>query len=112
MILLSMETVLKILIILLVSSSLYGAKEKVTLQLQWLHQFQFAGYYVAKEQGYYDAAGLDVTIKEITPDIIVAEDVVSQKAQYGVGRSTLLVNRADGIPIVLLGAIFQHSPLF
>lgn len=105
-----MRIVLKILIVLLVSSSLFGAKEKITLQLEWLHQFQFAGYYIAKEKGFYDAAGLDVTIKEMTPHTDVVKDVISQKAEYGIGRSTLLVNRADGAPIILLGAIFQHSP--
>ncbi|MFT7859656.1 MAG: ABC transporter substrate-binding protein [Sulfurimonas sp.] len=105
-----MGTVLKILIVLLVSSSLFGAKEKVTLQLEWLHQFQFAGYYIAKERGYYDAVGLDVTIKEIKPHTDVVGDVTTKKAEYGIGRSTLLINRAEGKPIILLGAIFQHSP--
>lgn len=105
-----MRIVLKILITLLVSSSLVGAKDKVTLQLEWLHQFQFAGYYIAKERGYYDAAGLDVTIKEMTTDTDVVADVVADKAQYGIGRSSLLLSRAEGSPIVLLGAIFQHSP--
>ena len=37
--------------------------EKISIQLQWKHQFQFAGYYIAKEKGYYKNEGLDVTIK-------------------------------------------------
>ncbi|WP_304543983.1 ABC transporter substrate-binding protein [Sulfurimonas microaerophilic] len=105
-----MRTLLKFIIVLLLSSSLFGAKEKISLQLEWLHQFQFAGYYIAKERGYYEAIGLDVTIKEMTPKTNVVKEVVSQKAQYGIGRSSLLVNRAEGSPIVLLGAIFQRSP--
>ena len=43
--------------------------EKVTLQLKWVTQAQFAGYYVAQEKGYYKAAGLDVVIKPGGPDI-------------------------------------------
>ena len=39
------------------------AADKLTLQLKWVTQAQFAGYYVAKDKGYYSAEGLDVTIK-------------------------------------------------
>ncbi len=45
------------------------AQEKVTLQLKWVTQAQFAGYYVAKDKGFYKEAGLDVTIKPGGPDI-------------------------------------------
>ena len=45
------------------------AQDKFTIQLQWVTQAQFAGYYVAKDKGFYDAAGLDVTIKSGGPDI-------------------------------------------
>ena len=41
--------------------------EKVVLQLKWQHQFQFAGYYAAQEQGYYREAGLEVEIREAAP---------------------------------------------
>ena len=44
--------------------------DKVTLQLKWVPQAQFAGYYAALKQGYYKKAGLDVTIKPGGPDII------------------------------------------
>src|SRR6202161_4589025 len=46
-----------------------SAADKVTLQLKWVTQAQFAGYYVAKEKGYYKAEGLDVTIKPGGPDV-------------------------------------------
>ncbi|HTB64106.1 MAG TPA: ABC transporter substrate-binding protein, partial [Opitutales bacterium] len=42
--------------------------DHVVLQLKWKHQFQFAGYYAAIEQGYYRAAGLDVKLVEGSPD--------------------------------------------
>jgi NitT/TauT family transport system substrate-binding protein len=45
------------------------AADKVTLQLKWVTQAQFAGYYVAKDKGFYKDAGLDVTIKPGGPDI-------------------------------------------
>ncbi len=48
------------------------ANEKVSLQLSWYHQFQFAGYYMAKEKGFYDEVGLDVEIKEYKLGLDVA----------------------------------------
>ena len=45
------------------------AAEKVTLQLKWVTQAQFAGYYVAQDKGFYKDAGLDVTLKAGGPDI-------------------------------------------
>jgi NitT/TauT family transport system substrate-binding protein len=45
------------------------AADKVTLQLKWVTQAQFAGYYVAKDKGFYKDAGLDVTIKPGGPDV-------------------------------------------
>ena len=43
-----------------------AAAEKITLQLKWQHQFQFAGYYAALERCYYREAGLDVSLQELT----------------------------------------------
>lgn len=85
--------------------------DSVTLQLKWKHQFQFAGYYAAKEKGFYKEAGLDVNIVEATPGLDVAQEVISGRAQYGVGTSELILNRNRGNPVVVLGVIFQHSPL-
>lgn len=86
------------------------ALDSVTLQLKWRHQFQFAGYYAALEKGYYLDAGLDVTLVEATPATNVVEEVVSSRAQYGVGTSELLLSRRQS-PVVALAVIFQHSPL-
>ncbi|HMO60261.1 MAG TPA: ABC transporter substrate-binding protein, partial [Roseiflexaceae bacterium] len=83
----------------------------VTLQLKWRHQFQFAGYYAAQQQGYYRAAGLDVTIVEagLTDDPV--EVVVRGDADFGISMSDLILHRARGAPVVALAAIFQHSPI-
>ena len=67
--------------------------EHVTLQLKWLHQFQFAGYYVAQEQGFYREAGLDVEAVEATAGTDLVREVVSGRAQYGVSNSSMLLAR-------------------
>jgi diguanylate cyclase (GGDEF)-like protein/PAS domain S-box-containing protein len=84
--------------------------EKVNLQLKWLHQFQFAGYYAAKELGYYAQAGLDVQIFERSPNKDVVEQVVSGERDYAVGDCAILSYYARGEPIAALAAIFQHNP--
>jgi len=53
--------------------------EHVRLQLKWRHQFQFAGYYVALEKGYYRDAGLDVTIVPAQPGIDPIDKVLSKR---------------------------------
>ena len=83
--------------------------EKITLQLKWMHQFQFAGYYAAQEQGYYRDAGLDVTLREGVPGGDPTAAVVDGSAQYGVGNSSVLLKRGAGQPLVVLAPIFQHS---
>lgn len=85
--------------------------EDITLQLRWLHQFQFAGYYMAKHKGYYREAGLNVTISEANdahPHPV--KEVLSGRAQYGVGNSGLINERLNGKPIVVLASLFQTSP--
>jgi len=83
--------------------------EHITLQLKWTHQFQFAGYYAAIEQGYYRDAGLDVRLREAVPDTNPIHAVIEGEADYGVGTSDLLLDRTEGAPVVVLGVIFQHS---
>ena len=85
--------------------------EKVSLQLQWLDQFQFAGYYMAKEKGFYKKAGFDVELKKFKAGLNQVDKVVSGVSTYAVGRSSLIKHYADGKKIVLLSAIFQSSPL-
>jgi PAS domain S-box-containing protein len=86
------------------------AENRVTLQLKWFHQFQFAGYYAAQAKGFYREEGLDVVIREGGPDRPPLPSVLSGSAQYSIGDSDLLVARIKGQPIVALAAIFQHSP--
>ena len=99
-----------ILFIFLLSSSLFAGKSEISLQLQWKHQFQFAGFYVAKEKGYYDDVGLKVNIKEFESSTKTVDEVISKKATYAVGRSSLIIESARGKQIVALGSIYQRSP--
>lgn len=101
----------KIAVLLLVMASFLFSAQRVTIQLPWLHQFQFAGYYVAKEKGYYADAGLDVAILDARNGQDSYQSVMKGDAQYGVGRSSLIVNYTSGAPIVLMAAVFQSSPM-
>ena len=86
-----------------------AALDAVSIQLKWKHQFQFAGYYQALEQGFYRDAGLDVTIREGGPDIDVSEAVAGGKADFGVCSASVLRDWAAGRRLVVLAAIFQRS---
>ncbi len=87
------------------------APNEVVLQLKWKNQFQFAGYYAAIAQGYYKDAGLDVVLHEAEPGQDAVKEVLSGRANFGVGTSDLLLKRQHGEPVVVLADIFQHSPL-
>jgi class 3 adenylate cyclase/ABC-type nitrate/sulfonate/bicarbonate transport system substrate-binding protein len=87
-----------------------AALDHVSLQLKWKHQFQFAGYYAALEQGFYRDVGLDVTIREGGPDIDAAEAVAGGKADFGVCSSSVLREWLMGRHLVVLAVIFQQTP--
>jgi PAS domain-containing protein len=97
-------------VLTLLASPALQALDLVTLQLKWLHQFQFAGYYAALEKGFYRDAGLEVEIREGGPNVDAIEDVIAGRADFGVGTSGALIARARGQPVVVLAAVFQHSP--
>lgn len=100
-----------VLAVLFNSLTLAEELDKVTLQLQWYHQFQFAGYYVAKERGFYKEAGLDVEIKEVDLGRNLVDDVIDERVEFGIGGSSLIADRANGKQIVALAAILQSSPI-
>ncbi len=82
----------------------------ITMQLRWKHQFQFAGYYAAREKGFYQRAGLDVTLVEGAPGREPITEVLEGRAHYGEANSELIYSRMQGAPLIALAAIFQHSP--
>ncbi|WP_345992991.1 diguanylate cyclase [Sulfurimonas sp. HSL-1716] len=106
---------LKVIIfyILLVFSSLYADNklQNVTLQLQWKHQFEYAGFYAAEEKGFYKEVGLDVSFKEFKNGMHPVDDVLDTKNAYGITYSDLIVDYLDGKPVVFVANFFKHSPL-
>ena len=85
--------------------------EPILMQLQWRHQWQFAGFYAALEQGYYRDAGFDVTLREYAKGIDIIGAVESGEARFGTFYSTVIAERMRGRPIRLLASYFQRSPL-
>ncbi|MFW5989819.1 MAG: ABC transporter substrate-binding protein, partial [Campylobacterales bacterium] len=102
---------IKILSILLFFTTFAFALEKVTVQLQWKHQFEFAGFYAAIEQGYYEDIGLEVELLEYSSDTDTIEDVLSGKVQFGLWGAGLIKEQLEGKPIVVLANYFKRSPL-
>ena len=83
---------------------------KVTIQLKWVTQAQFAGYYAARAKGYYKAAGLDVNLKVGGPDIVNEQTVLSNQAEFGVDwLPALLASRDQGNNLVNIGQVFTRS---
>ncbi len=114
-----------ILIILLVTSllilSLAGCAPSatpaaeltpVTVQLKYLHQAQFAGFYAADQNGYYAEEGLKVTFIEGGPTVDLEKPVLEGTTQFGViGAESLIQARAAGEPLRAIAVIYRRNPL-
>lgn len=84
----------------------------VSMRLQWFPQWQFAGYLVAKAKGFYEEAGLDVTINPGGPDLVSLPMVTTGADDFGsTGADTVLIARDQGIGVVALATWFQASPV-
>jgi NitT/TauT family transport system substrate-binding protein len=91
-------------------SSQGQSMKKVTIQLKWVTQSQFAGYYAAKDKGYYKAAGLDVNLKIGGPDIVNEQTVLSKQAEFGINwMPSLLANRDQGNDLVNIAQVYARS---
>jgi NitT/TauT family transport system substrate-binding protein len=87
-----------------------GQRDQVTLQLKWVTQAQFAGYYAALAKGYYEEEGLDVTIKPGGPDITPEQVVASGGAEFGLNwLPSLLATRDKGSDLVNIAQVFARS---
>ena len=106
-----MNTIKYLLLSVIFITNVYGNKDNVTLQLQWKHQFQFAGYYMAKEKGFYDEVNLNVKFLEFQNGKNILDSVLSQEVNYATGRASLINQRSKGKKVVLLTSILQSSPL-
>ena len=86
------------------------AADKVTLQLKWVTQAQFAGYYVAKDKGYYEEENLDVTIKPGGPDIAPPQVLAGGGADVMLNwMPSALAARERGVPVVNIAQPFKSS---
>lgn len=86
------------------------AADDVTLQLKWVTQGQFAGYYVAQDKGYYDEADLNVTIKPGGPDIAPPQVIAGGGADVIVDwMPSALASREKGVPLVNIAQPFKRS---
>ncbi|QPM90173.1 ABC transporter substrate-binding protein [Pseudooceanicola algae] len=89
-----------------------AAAEELTLQLKWVTQAQFAGYYVAEAKGFYDDAGLDVTIKAGGPDIAPEQVIAAGGADViTTWMAAALAARERGVPLVNIAQPFKTGGL-
>ena len=86
------------------------AADKVTLQLKWVTQAQFAGYYVAKDKGFYKDANLDVTIKPGGPDVAPPQVIAGGGADVVIDwMPSALASREKGVALVNIAQPFKRS---
>lgn len=101
-----------ILFFAMASSAGAAELKRTSLMLQWLPQAQFAGYFVAKQKGFYEELGLDVEIISGGPDKMVTDCMDSGKTEFGtMFLSTAMERRSGGMPIVNIAQIVQDSAL-
>ena len=87
-----------------------AAQDKVVLQLKWVTQGQFAGYYVAADKGFYEEAGLDVEIKPGGPDIAPPQVIAGGGADVIVDwMPSALASREKGVPLVNIAQPFIEA---
>ena len=107
-----MSIMKKMVLVMLTAGLAFAAHaaDKVTIQLKWVTQAQFAGYYVAQEKGYYKAEGLDVTIKPGGPDISTPQVIAGGGADVIVDwMPSALASREKGVALVNIAQIFNRS---
>ena len=105
-------TSLAVLAISATTASVAQAADKLALQLQWVTQAQFAGYYVALDKGYYKDEGLDVTIKPGGPDIAPPQVLAGGGADLMLNwMPSALAAREKGLPLVNIAQPFKSSGL-
>lgn len=84
--------------------------QKLTIQLKWLPQAQFAGIYVAKAKGFFKKEGINPVIIPGGPDMVIEQQVMNGSAELGItSMDSLMVNISHGLPLVSIGQILQKS---
>ena len=96
--------------IALIALTTVCSAENVTIHLKWYHKYQFAGYYAAIKQGYFEQEGYNVSLIEGGPHNNHLHQLMNNSSQYAVVGSEALNSLALGSPIVIVASIFQHAP--
>ncbi|MBP0493288.1 ABC transporter substrate-binding protein [Pararoseomonas indoligenes] len=88
--------------------------QKATLRLKWLAQTQFAGFYLAKARGYYEAEGIDLTINPGGPNLLTENLVATGADTFGLsgGTDSVFAAREKNLPVVCIGVSHQQTPFF
>lgn len=108
----TLKTIKPYLYLLIALSLPVHSATDINLQLRWRHQFQFAGYYMAIEKGYYQAQALKVNLIEGGPDAYrPVDNLINRRADFAVSGSGAIISHLQGKPVVALAAIMQSSPL-
>ena len=95
----------------MLAGTIAQAADAVTVRLKWLNQAQFAGFYVAKDKGYYEKAGLDVSIQPGGSDFPAIQIVAGGSEQFGVtGADQILIARSKKVPVVSVAVIYRENP--
>lgn len=86
--------------------------DPVTVQLSWIHQAEFAGFYAAEQLGYYAEEGLDVSLIEGGPEVNFMDPVIHGAAHFGVAQpADLILARAEGRPVRSIAVLYRRSPI-
>jgi ABC-type nitrate/sulfonate/bicarbonate transport system substrate-binding protein len=98
---------------LLLNACSFGKQtDKVTVQLSWFHSVEYAGFYTAIEQGYYDDENLEVTLVAGGPEVDALAEVENGNAQFGIGTGDSLVSaKSQQRDFLALATIFRNNPL-
>ncbi len=83
----------------------------VKLQLFWHHQFEFAGFYAAISQGYFDKYNINVELVKFDPTLDTTDLVLAKKAQFGLAGTEIIESFHHGKDVMLLASYFKRSPL-
>lgn len=104
-------SIVAMLLLLTLAGQANASPYHVSVQLQWKHQFEFAGFYAAEAKGYYRDAGLSVDFLEYENEMAIVDDVVAGRKTFGLTNSELILARLQGAPVVMLANYFKRSPL-
>ena len=102
---------MRYLLFILFPLILFANPTQVSVQLEWKHQFEFAGFYAAIAQGYYKEVGLEVKLKEFHDGIDTTQDVLDGISTFGISSSSLIIERLHNKPVVLLASYFKNNAL-